>query len=296
MTRAATPFAVLLTQDTPLVLALSRILDKEGPVTTAAHETAESTLAAVLSGNPAFLIVDGDHPEATSVIAGLARMHVEVPVLVLGTLMEEPPELEITVLPKPISPEQVRRFVESSRSPGSERRRGAPPFNLADYLQLAALGQHTIRFLVITDEGDSGSVALERGVLRQARCGDVTGMEALGRLLGCGLRSFRVQGVRSAIEDGELNLSVAQALLDLAVAEDTASAGAGRRGVREKRDEAGYLEAMTEGIEASLAGDYERAREAFRRALEHSPGERTALHNLRRVEQILEERRQGEGA
>jgi len=298
MTPGGSDLAVVFTGDTPLLLALTHMLEKLGPYRTIGHASEKKALAAVLTEEPAFVIIDGDTPGAEAVLSRLGKADAGVPVLVLGTVSGDPAGPGMTSLPKPVSPDGLERFLRELEPRGGSGAHGAPPFNLADYLQLAALGQHSIRFLVVTDEDRPGSVVLERGVLRQARYGDTAGMDALRRLLACGLKSFKVQGLRGAIEDPDLDIPVSRALLDIAVEQDMAAVGSKEDGGENSRKaeppEATvdpFIEAMTAGIDASLQGDHAAARDAFRRALEIRPGEPKALHNLRRTEEIIDRER-----
>ncbi len=293
MPRPEEGVAVVLTDDTPFLLALTHQLAKIGPIRTVGFETAGDAFEMILARNPFLVVIDGDMAEASGFLAELDRVALDTPILLVGSVSEDlEVDLEFTVLPKPVSPEQLRLWVEGLPPANRASVETEPPFNLSDYLQLAALGQHSIRFVVVTEEDLPGSIVLENGILRQARYGDLTGMDALRKLLACRLRSFRIQGLRTAIKDGELDLPVARALLDLAVERDMAATGElateppAEPGAGPPSDP--FLQAMSEGIDASLAGDYVEARKAFLRALEIRPGEPTALHNLRRTEEIIE--------
>ncbi len=191
-------------------------------------------------------------------------------------------------VPEPVSVGRLRGPLEALLAHASAAVEDSP-FSLTDYLQLAALGQHSVRFEVILEDGTSGMVDLVGGVIRHSECDDGVGLDALRSLLARPARSLQVRSLGHLDRGTELELPVPRALLDLAVERDSeaspgAGDGEGSGTVGAGPAEDGFDSLFVAGIEASLEGDYERSVELFRGALELRPGEPRALHNLKRAE------------
>ncbi len=244
--------------------------------------------------HPDLLIVDLKVPEdeVDMVLREVRVRNPEVLVLFLGEPSEElrgrfP---DAPVVPGPVSTGRLSGELASLlafSSPAGED----SPFSLTDYLQLAALGQHSVRFEVNLEDGTSGMVDLVGGVIRHSECDDGVGLDALRSLLARPARSLQVRSLHHLDRGEELDLTVPRALLDLAVERDSETlpeAGdgewSGTGGTGSENDRFNSL--FSAGIEASLRGDYERAVELFRAALELRPDEPRALHNLRRAGQL----------
>jgi len=295
MTRA--PHAIVFSRSPGVQELAALSLDAFPSVRTLGCSSDDEALAALERHHTGLLVVDlalpGDEVEAV-----LARVETVDPAPSLVFLGDPPPELRTrfpaaAVVPMPVTAARLGEAVESLGAFPSGAVPGAP-FSLTDYLQLAALGQHSVRFEVVLENGDRGVVDVVEGTIRHAECGAVVGLDALRSVLSHPVGSLNVRALRSPKAGAELELSVPRALLDLAVESDGgAAAGSGGDESPPGDDRVpspeGFEEIFAAGIEASLAGDHRRAREFFLRALELSPGEPRVLHNLRCLEQLTGE-------
>ncbi len=275
-----------------LLAALTRTLEKTPSVRVTPCDGVERALEVLDELRPTLLIVDLELPagEAGEFLEEVKRRGHSMPVLLLGDPGEVPESWpgNPAVLTRPFSAPRLREAIESLVSVGGEH--AASPFSLTDYLQLVALGQHSVRFRVVLEDGTEGIVDVERGVIRHAEWGVHHGLEALRSLLDLAVRTLHVEALPPAGDQGDMKLPVARALLDLAIEADTGGAAPPLEdGAAPEGPGAGdpFEALFARGIEASLAGDHGRARELFSRALELRPGDPRAEHNLRRVEQLL---------
>jgi len=296
---------VLVVEDEPALLrGMTRALELLEGVRVTGCGTAEDAARVIVTDPPVLLITDINLPGrfGLSLIGDLAGAGLSIPVVVVTAYRaiyeaQIPVQGNITVLEKPVSMDTLHQVVqELLKEPSGPH---PSPFSLEDYLQVAALGRHSVRLRVKTASELEGIVDLEDGILRHAELGGLAGMEALAGLLGAQLSNITVDSLPRSRPEVELDLSVEKALLELAVAEDV--------GAREERESAlapgmdtgvedSFDSAFSEGVEAGLARDYGRALQLFRRALELRPDDPRALHNLARVQAILlEEDEDGDG-
>lgn len=293
---------VLVVEDEPLILrGVTRALELLDGVRVTGCQTAEEAARTIGHDAPDLLITDINLPGrfGLSLIGDLEAAGLSIPVVVVtayrGVFEERIPRHErITVLEKPFPMETLHALVKELL--------GQPPaepvsrFSLTDYLQVAALGQHSVRLGIVLQSGATGTVDLERGLLRHAELENHRGLAALSLLLEAVLSSITVNALPQFLDETELDMPVDRAILELAVARDTGTAGHAVADVKTRgeapKDEDGGLgpfEAIyAQAVEASLVRDYETALALFRQALELRPGEGKVLHNIGRIEAILE--------
>jgi len=297
---------ILVVEDEPALLrGMTRALELLDGVRVTGCGTAEEASRTIAQDPPDLLITDVNLPGkfGLSLIGDLEGFGLDIPVVVVTAYRaiyesQIPVHGRITVLEKPVPMEELHALVQDllEESPMAQ----PSPFMLTDYLQVAALGRHSVRLHVVAASGPAGIVDLEEGMLRHVEFEEERGLEALGRLLRVPLSSVTVGSLPAVLDEAELKISVDNALLNLAVAEDTEANTGGapdERAVQEGQPEGGppdqFQALFSQGVEASLARDYGGALTAFRQALELRPDDRTVLHNIRRIEAILE--RQGDG-
>ena len=278
------------------MLDVVRLALEEHPSVRAERCAGSAQLRSFLgAGRPDLLIVDTALP-ATEVEAALGEILAEDPPPALVFLGEPGEALRdlpagATVVPRPVSAPALARALAPLVGSGGGGRE-ASPFSLTDFLQLAALGQHSVRFDVVLEDGTRGGVDVVGGTIRHSECGSRVGVDALRILLSRPSASLEVRSLTAPERGAELDLPVTHALLDLAVRHDgrvlVGDSGEYDTVLHDPgaEDGDGFDEVFAAGIEASLEGDYGRAVGLFSRALELRPGEPRALHNLRRAEQL----------
>ena len=282
---------ILVVEDEPVLLrGMTRALELLDGVRVTGCGTAEEAARVIRHDPPSLLITDINLPGrfGLSLIGDLAGAGLSIPVLVVTAYRaiyesQIPIHGNITVLEKPVSMETLHDVVrELLREPAGPH---PTPFSLTDYLQVASLGRHSVRLHVMTASAREGIVDVEDGALRHVEMGDLLGMEALAKLLEAELQSITVGSAPAERPISELDIAVEKALLDLAVARDSEKST-----TEDEAPEAGpdpFEAAFNEGVEASLAGEYERALEFFTRALELKPNDPRAQHNVARIRVIL---------
>ncbi len=293
---------VLVVEDEPVILrGLTRALELLDGVRVTGCQTAEVAARTITDDAPDLLITDINLPgkAGLSLIGDLEAAGLSIPVVVITayrSLYEEqiPRHQRITVLEKPFPMGRLHDLVrELLGQPATEP---VSPFSLTDYLQVAALGQHSVRLDIALRSGAGGTVDLERGLLRHVEIEGHRGLEALALLLEAPLSSITVNALPQFLEEAELDVPVDRAILELAVARDTGTGKAAEVGaeageqapLKESAGDDSFETIYGRAVEASLVRDYETALTLFRRALELRPGEGKVLHNIGRIEAILD--------
>jgi len=294
---------VLVVEDEPVILrGLTRALELLDGVRVTGCQTAEEAARTIGHDAPDLLITDINLPGrfGLSLIGDLEAAGLSIPVVVVTAFRsiykEQIPRHErITVLEKPFPMETLHGLVKELL--GQPPAEPVSPFSLTDYLQVAALGQHSVRLRIVLQSGAIGTVDLERGLLRHAELESHRGLAALALLLEAVLSSITVNALPQLLEETELDIPVDRAILELAVARDTGTAEHAAATADTRGEALGDFETIyARAVEASLVRDYETALALFRQALGLRPGEGKVLHNIRRIEAILDSGgRTGEG-
>lgn len=278
-------------------------------------------LTVVDGGAPDVVVSDLDLPDRPGIelIGELGRRGIRCPITFVSAYVRAfsaqiPRHAGVRVLEKPVPLEQLRELVQADlaqRGPGSTR---PPPFGVAEYMQIACLGGHSVRIAVRAARGDAplGDVIVHRGVLWSARDRSTTGIDAFRRLLFAS--SALVEAHAMSGEPGPRSIEVPweAALLDAARAEDE-----GRRdGIDDDvlaeltvdldeleppplsgsappepepvpvRELDAFEQARERGASALLGRDYAAAYEALSEAERIRPGDRTVEANLARLRQM----------
>lgn len=147
-----------------------------------------------------------------------------------------------------------------------------PRIGLADLIQMAALGGHTVRIACSLAGKDVGTVDVVGGRLVSARDADGRGIEALSRLLGNRVDA-RVQDLREA-PTPDIHFDWQHALFEAMRLADEAPR------VRP------FEELMREVSAALLERDYARASSALSQAAEQRPNDPLVQVNLERLAKL----------
>ncbi len=191
----------------------------------------------------------------------------------------------ITVLEKPITLKQLRDLAEQKLSRPDDS--GEFQFDLSDYLQIAAMGRHSVRISC----GDCGSITILDGQPWHAEDRDGTGVPAFNRIVAtweCHKQEMSVicsQQDRAGVGPQTLNGSLDGLLLDALRAVDEA--------VRDQpavTTPAGDFDHIYEhGVEAMLERDYAAAQRAFAAAAQIQPDNKLVRANLDRLTVLLQQ-------
>jgi CheY-like chemotaxis protein len=122
---------------------------------------------------------DGDAP---TLLQHLVRTRRDIPVLLLGARGARPSgtlPVGVELLARPLDPSVVRDKVTTRL--GCEREPG--PFSLTDYLQLAAMGQNSVRLELTCDGEEIGTIVVRDGDAWSAEDLLGEGFDAFTRLL-----------------------------------------------------------------------------------------------------------------
>jgi CheY-like chemotaxis protein len=234
---------------------------------------------------PTIVISDIDLPDRTGIellgelgARGLKPHVVFVSAYVKAYRAQIPPHAGVEVLEKPVSLEQLRELVNLRLgSPVS-----ASPFGVADYLQLASLGRHT----VVLDIGGAltGRIAVVHGEAWAATDQHGEGMAAFRRMALT--REVMVQCQTLTGDPGPRSLSGSCESLLLQCAQLADEAGMeSKTGLAPAED----FDALFENaIEASLGKNHVEALELFRLAAAVCPEDPKVRVNISRLEKILQ--------
>lgn len=187
--------------------------------------TLADALAAIDASPMDLIISDIDLPDrsALELIGELGRRGMQTPLVFISAYLQAyrsqiPPHARVEVLEKPVPLELLRARVMAKLNVGATRR---APFSLAEYLQLACLGRHSLRMTVTWGEPRStGECVVLGGEPWSAEDDLGAGADALKRLVN--RRDAAVECVALTEAPGERNVEgqIDQLLLDAAVEQD----------------------------------------------------------------------------
>ncbi len=296
--------------------AMVRALAKLPAVESVGAGNLSDALASIDEQVPDLILSDLDLPDRSGIelIGELKGRGLSVPIVFISAYLEAygaqiPPHSGVRVLEKPVGVDELRSLVlEQLRK--SESGSAVSPFAAVDYLQLAAMGGHSVE-VVVDGAGDrGGTVFVHRGEIWHAEDSEGEGREALIRLLDMESASATCRtsrgtpGARSVdgrleellldaarISDESTRGSDAAPDFDLDVAFDLAgdpghaSSGDPDPSAVSEQPEAddGFAAAMERGLEALLEKDYEAAHAAFLAAQAIRPDDGVVGANIRRL-------------
>ncbi len=287
-------------------------------------------LASIDDQFPDLILSDLDLPDRSGIelIGEISRRGRFTPIVFISAYLEAygsriPPHAGVRALEKPVALEDLRALVLEQLNDTAS---GEPvsPFGPVDYLQLAAMGGHSVEISVTGPGERGGSIFVHRGELWHAEDAEGEGPEALARIIDpkpasttcrtsqdAPLRRSIVgrweelvlDAVRRADESarddgaGPLGEPVAGATAEpglesgVDAGEDAAdfdlgAAFAPGASAEPPRADDGFGAAMERGLEALLAKDYQAARSAFLEAQGIRPEDRVVGANLQRLRDL----------
>lgn len=295
---SATLSRVLVVEDEPMlresvVTGLSRL----SGVAVTGVGTVTGALVEISARPPAVVISDIDLPDRSGIellgelgARGLKPYVVFVSAYVNAYRAQIPRHAGVEVLEKPVTLETLRGIVQQHVGVVSD---SSSPFGVADYLQLATLGRHS----VVLEVGGSvtGAIVVMNGEAWSAADARGDGMDAFRRLAlasGVMVRCMTLvgdPGPRNLTGSGESLLLECARLADEASRGKPPAPGAGAASDDPLADEPepSFEGLFERGVEASLAKQHQAALDAFRQALALRPDDAKTRVNIQRLEKLV---------
>ncbi len=302
---------LLVEDELTLRMSMARGLAKLEGIEVAEAGTAREAKALLVRKPPALVISDLDLPDGSGIeiASELDRLGLRAPIVFVSAFVGRfrsriPTRADVEVWEKPVSLERLRALVEDKLGVGDD---AAPsPFGVADYVQLAGMGRHSV---VIEVRGPSsrGKVTIHRGELWSAVDRLGKGLEAFRRLAFLKAAQVTCKTLAHAdLPERDIDGAAESVLLDAARAFDEherTSSVTNEIGVESGLDddwEAAFSEAPAtktsakttarsfedaydRGVDALLHKDHAAAYAAFVEASRFSPEDRRVVANLSRL-------------
>jgi len=213
---------VLLVEDEQtLRLSMVRGLSKLSGVEVTDAATVKEAKRLIGETRPDLVISDLDLPDGSGieVATELDRLRIRVPLVYVSAYIGKyrhrlPTRGDVEVYEKPLSLDRLRALVEDKLA--MEPDSPASPFAVADYVQLAGMGRHSV-VIEVRSPGGRGRLVIKGGEVWSAEDSLGRGMEAFRRLvfLGAAQVTCRTLG-RSETPPRDIDGSAESVLLDVA--------------------------------------------------------------------------------
>lgn len=245
-------------------------------------------LRAIEEQRPDLIFSDINLPDGSGLelINFLSSRNIQVPLIFVSAYISDyrshiPPDSNIMVLEKPVSMKRLRKIAQEKLAEDE----GDYVFKLSDYLQIAAMGGHTVRLRC----NGFGTITMMNGELWSAQDGEGEGEAAFKRLvvasevherkteLSCKKIDMEEMGPRN-IEGSLDNL-----LLNAVFEEEEQLRNQAEEGGREGPS---FADLMDKGVEKLLSKEYAEALGFFSRALVLEPENPTAKTNIQRLHEM----------
>lgn len=181
------PRSILVVEDeTALRLSMVRGLSKLPGLRIRDTGTVREGKEAVQGERPDLIISDLDLPDGLGIelAAEVDRLGMQIPIVFVSAYVGKfrhrmPSRGDFEVYEKPLALERLRAVVEEKLSLRVDT--GMSPFGVADYVQLAAMGRHSVLIDVVSAVG-RGEILIKRGEVWSAKDRLGRGLEAFRRL------------------------------------------------------------------------------------------------------------------
>jgi CheY-like chemotaxis protein len=262
------PSVLVVEDEDTLRTSIVRGLSRHLSVPVHGAGTLTEALSIIDEHPPTVILCDLDLPDRAGIeiLGELGRrgLHAAVTFVSAYTrafLAQIPKHAGVRVLEKPVTIEQLRTLVREDLAQHSG---DAPsPFGVADYLQLAAMGGHSV---LIEVGHKQGKIIVLRGELFSA-------YDSFGEARA--LDERRRDGLSSDPQELRVAFSEAAPPAPIAVVEPAVDPAAER-----------FSQLMEDGLSALLTRQYPDAWRAFRAASEINPTDRTVQANLARLREL----------
>lgn len=184
MTPALASRVLIIEDEAMLRSSMARSLGRVTNVEVLTASTLGEGLAVIDMTPPALILSDIDLPDRSGLelIGELGRRSLRIPIVYISAYLtayraQIPRHANVEVLEKPVGIEELREVVKRHLTVTSSAS-GITPFGVADYLQLAGMGRHS----VVIDVRGRGVIVVKDGVLWSARDEQGEGEAAFYRL------------------------------------------------------------------------------------------------------------------
>ncbi|MFO0579343.1 MAG: response regulator [Polyangia bacterium] len=311
---------LLLVEDEPILRSsMARGLSKLPSVEVWSAATVAEARQLLDSVRPQIVLCDIDLPDGLGldILAALDRRGLNVPVIFISAYVSTyrrsiPSRSNIQVREKPFPLTELRKLVQQLLAlPPPE----VAPFSASDYVQLAWMGQHSVRLEFAADGEAAGCIVIFRGEVWSAVDRQGAGEGALRRLLFSRCTLARCVNVRdepgpreftessqsllmeaARLHDEELHASRTSppAIASVSPATKPATKPATMpstdkpplpepRAGRSAEKRPCFEELFEQGVDALLRKNYAASCEAFAAAAELRPGDTRVVANLKRL-------------
>lgn len=179
---------VLLIEDEPVLRSsMARAIAKLPGVEVADVGTVSAALVVIDARPPTMIVSDIDLPDRSGIelVGELGRRSLQIPILFVSGYLKAygaqiPPHANVDVREKPVQLEELRAIVQS-RLGHSMRAVEHAPFAVADYVQLACIGRHSV-VIDVESGGENGRIIINNGLVWTAVDPKGDGVEAFRRL------------------------------------------------------------------------------------------------------------------
>ena len=184
MTSGSASRVLIIEDEAMLRSSMARSLSRVTNVEVLTASTLGEGLAVIDMTPPALILSDIDLPDRSGLelIGELGRRSLRIPIVYISAYLtayraQIPRHANVEVLEKPVGIEELREVVKRHLAITSSAS-GITPFGVADYLQLAGMGRHS----VIIEVRGRGVIVVKDGVLWSARDEHSQGEAAFYRL------------------------------------------------------------------------------------------------------------------
>ncbi len=261
----------------------------------------ESALQAIDLRVPDIVVSDIDLPRRSGLelLGELGRRGVSIPVVFVSGYLRAyrsqiPAHANVEVFEKPVSLEDLRDLIVRKTGRASSAGEVAP-FSVADYLQLAAMGRHSVLVEVECEGRMVGEVAVWDGQTWSATDDEGEGTDALRRLAFAPNAFVKCRTLLAQPAERNLGGNWEFLLLEAARMEDESSDPIGELSFGEgsfepepeperSPTEIAFTELWDVGVDALLRKDYSAAMRAFVSARDLQPEDPKVVANIQRLE------------
>lgn len=202
---------VLIIEDEPILRSsMTRGLSKIESIEVFSAGTLAEAAQILQRVKPRLVLSDLDLPDGVGVevLQMLGQMEGPVSVVFISAFVDHfsekiPKASNIEVYEKPLSLHKLRELVEKKLE--LENESGGLPFALADYIQMACVGQHSVEVLLHRKGEFAGRIIIQSGQLWSAVDAKGGGREAIYRMMFA--EDFSVQCSTLRTEPGPQNIS-----------------------------------------------------------------------------------------
>lgn len=228
-----------------------------------------------------------------SLIDELNSMGMAVPLVFISAYVADhreriPDNHHISVLEKPVSLKKLRDLAQEKLTAADDS--GEFFFKLSDYLQIAAMGRHTVR----VNCGSHGFIVVVDGRPHHAQDAGGDGVSAFKRIVAaCEVGGAQVPITCARLEEAQIGPESLSGSLDgllLDAVREVDEQERGRLEAADSEDEAStedFDAAYERGVELMLAKDYRAAHQAFSVAHQMNPDHNLVRTNLERLSQLI---------